>query len=122
MLGGKIHRAVVTEANVAYEGSITLDEDLLDAAGILPGEVVQIWDVTNAARINTYTIAGPRGSGCVCVNGAAAHLVHEGDLVIIASYVELDDAEARAWKPSAVFVDEQNRITTIRHEEAFRAS
>lgn len=122
MLGGKIHRAVVTEANVDYEGSVTVDEDLLDAANILPGEVVNIWDVTNAARLNTYTIAGPRGSGCICVNGAAAHLVHEGDLVILASYVELDDAEARTWKPSAVFVDADNRVTEIRHEQAFRPS
>ncbi|MDZ4178138.1 MAG: aspartate 1-decarboxylase, partial [Coriobacteriia bacterium] len=81
MLGGKIHRAVVTEANVEYEGSISVDEDLLDAAGILPGEAVHIWDVTNAARLTTYAIAAPRGSGSVCVNGAAAHLVSEGDLV-----------------------------------------
>lgn len=122
MLGGKIHRATVTEANIEYEGSVTVDEDLLVAANILPGEVVNIWDVTNAARITTYTIAGPRGSGCICVNGAAAHLVHAGDLVIIASYVELDDAEARTWKPSAVFVDAENRITEIRREEAFRVS
>ncbi len=121
MLGGKIHRAVVTEANVEYEGSVTIDADLLDAAGILPGEAVHIWDVTNAARLTTYTIAGPRGSGAVCVNGAAAHLVSEGDLVIIASFVELDDAEARTWIPSAVFVDADNRISEVRGEEAFRA-
>ncbi|MCK8115077.1 aspartate 1-decarboxylase [Anaerosoma tenue] len=122
MLGGKIHRAVVTQANVDYEGSVTVDEDLLDAAGILPGEVVHIWDVTNAARLTTYTIAGPRGSGAVCVNGAAAHLVHEGDLVILGSYVELEDAEARTWIPKAVFVDDENRIVEVRGEEAFRAN
>jgi aspartate 1-decarboxylase len=122
MLGGKIHRAVVTQANVDYEGSVTVDEDLLDAAGILPGEVVHIWDVTNAARLTTYTIAGPRGSGAVCVNGAAAHLVHEGDLVILGSYVELEDAEARTWVPKAVFVDGENRIVEVRGEEAFRAN
>jgi aspartate 1-decarboxylase len=122
MLGGKIHRAVVTQANVDYEGSVTVDEDLLDAAGILPGEVVHIWDVTNAARLTTYTIAGPRGSGAVCVNGAAAHLVHEGDLVILGSFVELEDAEARTWVPKAVFVDGENRIVEVRGEEAFRAN
>lgn len=122
MLGGKIHRAVVTEANVEYEGSVSVDEDLLDAAGILPGEVVHIWDVTNAARLTTYTIAAPRGSGAICVNGAAAHLVSAGDLVIIASFIELEDAEARTWKPSAVFVDGDNRVLEVRGEEAFRAN
>lgn len=121
MLGGKIHRAVVTEANVDYEGSVSIDEDLLVAANILPGEVVHIWDVTNAARLTTYAIAAPRGSGAICVNGAAAHLVNEGDLVIIASFVELDDAEARSWTPRAVFVDEKNRAIDVRAEEAFRA-
>lgn len=121
MLGGKIHRAVVTEANVDYEGSVSVDEDLLDAAGILPGEVVHIWDVTNAARLTTYAIAAARGSGAVCVNGAAAHLVSAGDLVIIASFVELDDVEARTWRPKAVFVDAGNRSVEIRAEEAFRA-
>lgn len=121
MLGGKIHRAVVTEANVDYEGSVSVDEDLLVAANILPGEVVHIWDVTNAARLTTYAIAAPRGSGAICVNGAAAHLISAGDLVIIASFVELDDAEARTWAPRAVFVDADNRAVEIRAEEAFRA-
>lgn len=121
MLGGKIHRAVVTEANVDYEGSVSVDEDLLDAAGILPGEAVHIWDLTNAARLITYAIAAERGSGAVCVNGAAAHLVHAGDLIIIASFVELDDAEAREWSPSAVFVNASNRVVDVRAEEAFRA-
>ncbi len=121
MLGGKIHRAIVTEANVDYEGSVSVDEDLLDAAGILPGEVVHVWNVTNAARLTTYTIAAPRGTGAMCVNGAAAHLVSEGDLVILASFVELEDAEARTWTPRAVFVDRENRIVEVRGEEAFRA-
>ncbi len=122
MLGGKIHRAVITQANVDYEGSISVDEDLLDAAGILPGEFVHIWDITTAARLTTYTIAAPRGSGDICVNGAAAHLVSAGDKVIVASFVELEDAEARAWKPRAVFVDRENRVAEIRAEEAFRTS
>lgn len=121
MLGGKIHRAVVTQANVEYEGSVSVDEDLLEAAGILPGEVVHIWDVTNAARLTTYAIAAPRGSGDICVNGAAAHLVHESDLVILASFVDMKDSEAREWKPKAVFVDEHNHIVEVRGEEAFRA-
>jgi len=121
MLGGKIHRAVVTEANVDYEGSVSIDENLLVAANILPGEVVHIWDVTNAARLTTYAIAAPRGSGSICVNGAAAHLVSAGDLVIIASFVELDDAEARSWTPRAVFVDADNHAVEVRAEEAFRA-
>lgn len=122
MLGGKIHRAVVTEANVHYEGSISVDEDLLEAAGILPGEVVHVWDVTNGARLTTYTIAADRGSGAVCVNGAAAHLVEEGDLVIIASFVQLEDAEADSWEPQAVFVDSSNHIVEVRGEQAFRTA
>ncbi len=116
MLGGKIHRATVTAADLDYEGSVTVDRDLLDAAGILEGEAVEIWDVTNAARLTTYTLAGKRGSGVVCVNGAAAHLVHAGDRVIIASFVSLDDAEARVWQPRAVFVDSANRVIERRPE------
>ena len=122
MLGGKVHRATVTGADIAYEGSITVDLDLLDAADILPGQAVHVWDVTNAARFTTYTIAGERGSGDVCVNGAAAHLVDVGDLVIVASFVELDDAEARAHEPAVVFVDDSNRITEQRPEEAHHAA
>lgn len=113
MLGGKIHRATVTEADLHYEGSITVDSDLLDAAGILPGEAVHIWDVTNGARITTYTLAGRPGSGEICVNGGAAHHVKPGDLIVIASFVEMDDSEARTWQPSAVFVDAANRIARI---------
>ena len=90
--------------------------DLLDAAGILEGEAVEIWDVTNAARLTTYALAGERSSGVICVNGAAAHLVHAGNLVIIASFVSLDDAEARLWQPRAVFVDGANRVVERRAE------
>ena len=121
MLGGKIHRATVTEANVDYEGSITLDADLLDAAGILANERVSVWDVVNGARFATYAIPALAGSGTCCVNGAASHLVSAGDLVIVASFVELDDAEAREWRPRVVFVDERNRPLALRAEEAFRA-
>ena len=121
MLGGKIHRATVTAADVDYEGSATIDADLLDAAGILPNESVWIWDADNAARLQTYAIAGPRGSGVVCVNGAAAHLVTPGDRVIIASFIEIDDAEAAAWTPRVVFVDAENRIVARRDELAGQA-
>ena len=113
MLGGKIHRATVTGADLAYEGSVTLDPDLMDAAGILESEAVWIWDATNGARIQTYSISGERGSGVVCINGAAAHLIHAGDTVIIATFVELDDAEARDWSPRVAFVDARNRITAL---------
>ncbi|MBC7266572.1 MAG: aspartate 1-decarboxylase [Anaerosomatales bacterium] len=116
MLGGKIHRATVTEARLDYEGSITIDQDLLDAAGILEHEAVEVWNVTNGSRLRTYAIAGTRGSGVVCVNGAAAHHAQRGDLVIVASFVEVEDAEARAWKPKAVFVDGSNRIVEVRAE------
>ena len=116
MLGGKIHRATVTEANLDYEGSVTVDEDLLDAAGILAGEAVEVWDVTNGARLTTYTLAGPRGSGVVCVNGAAAQLVDAGDVAIIANFVSLSDAEARSWEPHVVFVDCANRVVGSRSE------
>jgi aspartate 1-decarboxylase len=118
MLGGKIHRATVTGADVEYEGSVTIDRDLLDAADIREHEVVHIWDVDNGARLQTYTIAAERGSGTVCVNGAAAHLIHTGDRVIIASFVELEDAECAHWVPSVVFVNAQNRIVARREELA----
>jgi len=122
MLGGKIHRATVTEACLEYEGSITVDRDLLDAADILPNETVQVWNVTNGSRLTTYALAGARGSGVVCVNGAAAHHASPGDLVIIASFVSLDDAEAAKWEPSAVFVDAHNRVVELRAEEPHRAA
>ena len=110
MLKSKIHRATVTQADLHYVGSVTVDADLLDAADLLPGEKVSIVDVTNGARLETYTIAGPRGSGVIGINGAAARLVHTGDLVIIISYCTVSDAEARELKPKVVFVDAENRI------------
>ena len=111
MLKSKIHRATVTQADLHYVGSITIDEDLLDAANLLPGEQVAIVDINNGSRLETYVIAGPRGSGVIGINGAAARLVHEGDLVIIISYCTVTDAEARELKPRVVFVDSENHIT-----------
>jgi aspartate 1-decarboxylase len=122
MLGGKIHRATVTEACLDYEGSVTVDAELLDAAGILEHEAVHIWNVTTGSRITTYALAGTRGKGDVCVNGAAAHHASPGDLVIIASFVELEDTAAAVWKPRVVFVDARNRISATRAEEPFRAA
>jgi aspartate 1-decarboxylase len=110
MLKSKIHRATVTEANIEYEGSITIDPDLLDAADLLPYEKVDIWDCSNGARLCTYVIEGERGSGEICINGAAAHLVKPHDVVIIASFADFPDSEARTWKAKRVFVDERNRI------------
>lgn len=111
MLGGKIHRATVTAADLHYIGSITIDENLLEAAGMLPFERVQVVDVTNGARLETYTIAGERGSGIIQLNGAAAHLVHVGDVVIIMSYVQVANPED--WQPSVVILDESNRIKQV---------
>ncbi|CAN5432683.1 aspartate 1-decarboxylase [soil metagenome] len=116
MFASKIHRATVTVADVDYEGSVTIDQDLLDVAGILEWEEVHIWDVTNGARLATYAISGPRGSGVIGINGAAAHLIHPGDIVILATFVELEDAEAREHVPTAVFVDDQNRVKELRAE------
>lgn len=116
MLKAKIHRATVTEANLHYQGSITIDRDILDAAGILPYEKVTVVDVTNGARLETYTIAGGRGSGTICLNGAAAHLIHHDDVVIIISYCLADEAEAKLIKPTVVFVDEKNRVTSVEHK------
>jgi aspartate 1-decarboxylase len=110
MLKSKIHRATVTEANLEYEGSITIDEDLLRAADILPYEQVDLYDCTNGSRLQTYAIPGEAGSGEICVNGAAAHLVKPHDVVIIASYVQMDDDECRGWDAKRVFVDAKNRI------------
>lgn len=118
MLKSKIHRATLTGADLQYEGSVTIDRDLLEAADILPYEAVCIWDVNNGSRLETYAIEGERGSGVVCVNGAAARLVAPGDLVIIASFVSLDDKAARSHEPKLVFVDERNRILPTRKEEA----
>jgi aspartate 1-decarboxylase len=110
MMKSKIHRATVTQADLHYVGSVTVDEDLLEAADLLPGELVHIVDVTNGARLETYTIAGERGSGVLGINGAAAHLVHPGDVVILIAYAQLEDAEARAFEPHVVFVDADNRV------------
>ncbi|MDQ1695907.1 MAG: aspartate 1-decarboxylase [Frankiaceae bacterium] len=110
MLKSKIHRATVTQADLHYVGSVTIDVDLMEAADLLPGEQVAVVDVTNGARLETYVIAGPRGSGVIGINGAAARLVHEGDLVILISYCTLTDAEAREHLPTVVFVDADNRI------------
>jgi aspartate 1-decarboxylase len=111
MLKSKIHRATVTQADLHYVGSVTVDEDLMEAADLLPGEQVAIVDVTNGARLETYVITGPRGSGVIGINGAAARLVHPGDLVILIAYGIMESAEARSFKPRVVFVDANNRIT-----------
>ncbi len=110
MMKSKIHRATVTQADLHYVGSVTVDEDLLDAANLLPGELVHIVDIDNGARLETYTIAGERGSGVIGINGAAARLVHPGDLVILIAYGQMEDAEAREFEPSVVFVDSENHI------------
>ncbi|MGH0038015.1 MAG: aspartate 1-decarboxylase [Myxococcota bacterium] len=110
LLKSKIHRATVTEANIEYEGSVTIDLNLLEAADILPYERVDIWNCTNGNRITTYAIEGERGSGEICINGAAAHLNKPGDVVIIASWVDVEEPEARSLKAKRVFVDGQNEI------------
>ncbi len=106
----KIHRANVTHADLHYEGSVTIDQDLLEAADILPYEKVAVWNVTRGSRLETYALEGERGSGVICLNGAAAHLNEPGDLVIIATFAEVEDEEAKAWTPTVVFVDAHNRI------------
>ncbi|MGW1051256.1 aspartate 1-decarboxylase [Streptomyces sp. NPDC002521] len=113
MFKSKIHRATVTQADLHYVGSVTIDADLLDAADLLPGELVHIVDITNGARLETYVIEGERGSGVIGINGAAAHLVQPGDLVIIISYAQVTDAEARELKPRVVHVDAGNRIVSL---------
>lgn len=113
MFKSKIHRATVTQADLHYVGSVTIDEDLIDAAGLLPGEQVAIVDVTNGARLETYVIPGERGSGVIGINGAAAHLVRPGDLVILISYAQMDDATAREFVPTVVHVDGRNRILEV---------
>ena len=113
LMKSKIHRATVTEANIDYVGSITIDADLMKAADLLPHEKVQVADITNGARLETYVIEGPPGSGVVCLNGAAARLVSEGDKVIVISYAQMSDEEARAHRPTVVFVDEDNKVMSI---------
>lgn len=110
MFHGKIHRATVTQANLEYMGSITIDQDLLEAAGILPGERVQIVDNNNGNRLETYTIVGPRGSGVICLNGAAARQVQVGDKIIIIAYAQFTAEEAQAIVPKVVMVDDANHI------------
>lgn len=118
MMTSKIHRATVTQADLHYVGSVTIDQDLLDAAGLLEGEQVTIVDIDNGARLVTYAIAGERGSGVIGINGAAAHLVHPGDLVIIISYGMLDEREILDYEPNVVFVDAGNRILSEGHDPA----
>ncbi|MFT2690076.1 aspartate 1-decarboxylase [Clavibacter zhangzhiyongii] len=113
MMTAKIHRATVTQADLHYVGSVTVDRDLLDAADILVGERVSIVDVTNGARLDTYTIAGERGSGVLGINGAAAHLVDVGDVVILIAYGQMTTEEARALEPHVVHVDAENRIRLV---------
>lgn len=119
MLKGKIHRAVVKQAELNYVGSITVDPELMDAAGILEYELVQIVDVENGNRFETYTIAGERGSGMICLNGAAARQVQMGDHVIIMCYVQMTPEEAKEHKPYVVFVDRNNQISQVSRYEKY---
>lgn len=116
MMVGKIHRATITGADLDYVGSITVDADILDASGILPGQKIDVVDITNGARLSTYTIPGERGSGEICINGAAAHHVHAGDLVILIAYGRMNVADARTYAPRVVFVDAANAIVDVHAE------
>lgn len=116
MLKSKIHRATVTHADLNYVGSVTVDRELMDAADLLPGEQVSIVDITNGARLETYVIEGERGSGVLGINGAAAHLIHEGDLVIVISYAQMEDADARTFRPRIVHVDAVNAAVSLGHD------
>lgn len=116
MMTGKIHRVTVTGADLDYVGSITIDADLLDGSDILPGQEVDVVDVTNGSRLTTYAIPGERGSGIININGAAAHLVNAGDIAIIISYSLLDEASCRTYEPHVVFVDERNRPLELSNE------
>ncbi|MBW0274258.1 aspartate decarboxylase [Nocardia sp. MH4] len=118
MMKSKIHRATVTHADLHYVGSVTVDQDLLDAADLLEGEQVCIVDIDNGARLETYVIAGERGSGVIGINGAAAHLVHPGDLVILIAYGQLDEQELRDYDPKVVFVDDRNRPVELGSDPA----
>jgi aspartate 1-decarboxylase len=106
----KIHRATVTHADLEYEGSVTIDEDLMEAANIWEYEAIHVWNITRGTRLQTYAIKGQRGSGVICINGAAAHLNKPGDMVILATFAEMEEAEARDFKPTVVLVDRANRI------------
>ena len=116
MFLSKIHRAVITHADLHYEGSVTIDATLMEAAGMLEHEEVHVWNITQGTRLVTYTLRGPADSGVICINGAAAHGNAPGDLVILATFGDLDDAEARTHKPTVVMVDEKNRIREIEAE------
>ncbi len=118
MLKAKIHRATVTRAHLDYEGSVTIDQTLLEAAGILPYERVEIYNVTRGSRLATYAIEGEAGSGAIEINGAAAHLAGPGDLVILAAYCEMSPEEAPHHRPRLVFVDSRNRISETKHAES----
>ena len=122
MFKSKIHRATVTAANLNYEGSLTVDPDLLEAADILPYEQIHVWDVSNGARLVTYALPGARGSGEVCVNGAGAHLIKPGDLVIVATYTVMSGRKARKYEPTVVFVDGANKIREADEAELVAAS
>jgi aspartate 1-decarboxylase len=113
MLYAKLHRVTVNQADMNYVGSVTIDRALLEAARLLPGERVDIVDVTNGARLTTYVIEGEAGSGQICINGAAAHLIQPGDIAIILAYAQMDEVEARTFVPRVVFVDHDNRIVDI---------
>ena len=113
LLKSKIHRALVTEASLHYEGSVTIDRDLMDAADIVDHEQVQIYNITSGTRLTTYAIPGEPGRGEICINGAAAHLVQPGELVIIASYATYSEAERKSYRPKIVHVDEKNRIREV---------
>ncbi len=117
MFKGKLHRAVVTQADINYVGSVTIDSELLAQSGILPGERVQIVNLNNGERFETYTIPGEAGSGVICINGAAARLVQVGDRVIIIAYALMEPEEAKAFQPRVLVLDESNRIVRIKHEE-----
>ena len=117
MLKSKIHRATVTEAELDYVGSITIDKNLLESSGILEYEKVLVVDITNGSRLETYTIAGERGSGIICLNGAAAKLINKGDTVIIMAFADMDEKEAKEYKPTVVFVDGENKIKSIKNYE-----
>lgn len=117
MMKSKLHRAIVTEANLNYVGSITIDRDLMDAVGLLPNEKVQIVNNNNGARLETYVIEGERGSGVICLNGAAARLVQVGDVVIIIAYAQMDEKEARHFVPKVAVLDEKNKISQMIAEE-----
>ncbi len=118
MLKSKIHRATVTQADLHYVGSVTVDEDLMEAADLLAGEQVAIVDVSNGARLETYVIPGERGTGVLGINGAAAHLVHPGDIVILIAYGQMDDAESRTYQPRVVFVDADNKVVDLGSDPA----